>query len=154
MPFDNQKLFELAHGYAAGSFHDRGQVLTTFFMQSPAGDLVIIEAPFENDRHRGIVLNALRNSFREAGIPRYAVVSEAWIASADDGRPPVAPKDSEDRQEGVLVIAADHSGHVAGRCLIERPWDGSHPTLGPLETWNCGSGALTNLLHDSSPAEA
>jgi hypothetical protein len=66
--------------------------------------------------------------FREEGVERYVLITEAWIAPPE-GLP---PSEHPERREAVIIAVEDWSGSKTGARHVIRPASGK-PTLGPLE---------------------
>lgn len=133
-------------------FAMRGEVVPMFV--AVAGRMLYaILTPWRDDDEKRRTLETLRTSFEGLGVTHYAVMSEAWMAKVDPRTEPrwaeLSPAKRNDRSEIVTVLVADRNG-VAGSLefYIERPFDGSPPSLRPFEnqTWDCEGGPFGSLL--------
>jgi len=148
-----QLLDEMAKD-AFARFGSSGTLAATFLVVPSAGKAFMVAPGWEDNEMKARMLVELRAMFREMGVVRYAVVTEAWVAPlVDDPRGQVVrPGEHPSRKEVISLVAVERGGEkLSGYREILRPWDGSKPTFGPIEIHN-GEGApvgrLLTLLDD------
>lgn len=124
------------------------------------GEIQIVATPWENDRQKRLVVEAMRQSMRNTGVSAYSLLVEAWFAvipmSESTPREYKGPPPSEraDRREGVVITAANRQGQTihrhfetirdaAGNCIELRNMIGPEDRI---------TGLFDNLLDDRKPS--
>jgi hypothetical protein len=87
-------------------------LLPTFLIQGRERVLVI-GAPFEDEREKDIIADAIRFTLKMERAESYSFMSEAWVLTQDIDEPYIQPAKSDKRREVVIIIAVDRDG--AGR---------------------------------------
>lgn len=87
------------------------------------GDLVPVGSPMGDDAEKDAFTRFMRHKMREWRVVRYCMMSETWVGRAQvKGDPVVLPRDQHDRQEAMVLVAADRR-RAKGRMLrMERDW--------------------------------
>lgn len=148
---DRDMLLAIAEDLATKSMAKNGDVMACFVALTESGQLAIVPTPWRGEEEKVAMLASVREVFREQKVVAYVSFAEAWIATAipGDDRP---PSEREDRAE-VLFIGLAVKGEPQPECRqfkIERPYDGSAPSLvpEPLPPGLTIAGRLTSLLED------
>jgi hypothetical protein len=105
--------------------------------------LAVIETPWSGDEEKADVLAFLRGFMRANSVDAYANLSEVWMAPEES---PVRPRDSDAREEGVLIVVANQGGVTAKTFTIARNADGVCSALEEIDIGGTVSGPLCELL--------
>lgn len=120
----------------------------TFFAIKANGDMAVMMTPWANNEEKEAMLQAVEQLFAKEDVVSYCLVSEAWASKTcfDEG---VAPSQSTDRVEVVLLTAASHTETQGKTLRIIRGENGDIIDLEPVEgndAMKSVAGRMTTLL--------
>lgn len=122
------------------------EIAPMFVAVDRAGQSIVALTPWDGEEAKAAILDALRAKFREIGVVRYGVVSEAWMLSVAPGDPVIAPSKSDRRVEVVIVSAVESGSDPISVTLPIIRDPGVPPRLGePMRSATVG-GRMTALL--------
>jgi hypothetical protein len=119
------------------------------------GDIEIFATPWGNNREKHLVIETMRDVMREKHAAAYSMLTEAWMlrvtgdAAKGEYKGPM-PSESPDRQECVVIMAANRDGEhryetletvrgAEGKCVELRQLSGTEDRF---------TGVFDNLLDD------
>lgn len=131
-----EEFFDFTAKRAAELFAITGEILPMWHIVDRDGNHDLIMTPWHSPTEKSIMLTALRETFRERGVTRYAFMSEAWEATVQSREQAEAwaqrVHDHPDRRETLTVVAEDRCGRdIVGHYYILRP-EHSRAKLSPL----------------------
>jgi hypothetical protein len=143
-----------------GVFNKSGPdvICPTWFVQNEEGDVFKAQTPFQNDLEKRVYALAIKESIKEFGIVRYALLTEGWsiIREKNDKREFEQPSKCPDRKEVLLVVAEDGETSMMLTCEIMRH-ENAAPSLNldkieeTMNTVENTGGALTGLVPPKKP---
>jgi hypothetical protein len=150
-------LAEFLAGFVEQRFKRSRDVEPMFVGIKPNGEHLICPTPWRDEAEKVALLEALRIVFKAAGVVRYGMVSEVWLAryrpeEVPAGRQPaVLPRDRQDKAEAVMIAVVEPGRPVLTTTReVIRPWDGGPAHLGPPDTHEGFTGRMVELLEESA----
>lgn len=85
------------------------EICPTYFVQDEDGNIFEAKTPFRNDMEKRLYKMAVKESCKQFGAVRYALLTEGWSVErkVNDPEELRAPKECPDRKEILLVLAED-----------------------------------------------
>lgn len=115
------------------------ELMPSWLLVTGRGDVEIYATPWSNTREKNLVTLCMKDIMREKHCTAYSLLVEAWMATVtgDEAKKPYdgpPPSQRSDRQECVVITAADHAGQHAHKHLqIERDAEGRCAKLTRLD---------------------
>ncbi|MCU1496045.1 MAG: hypothetical protein JWO62_3809 [Acidimicrobiaceae bacterium] len=111
------ELIEKVSGIVQGHFKKAPDesIPPTFFAVKANGHMAVLITPWQNEEEKVEMLEEIKQLFSEEDVVSYCLVSEAWMSKTclDEG---IAPSESSDRIEVVLLTASSHT-ETQGKAL-------------------------------------
>ena len=127
-----------------------------FYCESETGDILVIAVQYGSEREKTSLLNKLTALFRQKGICRYVMVSEAWMVSREkkeeiESGPP--PSECDDRVDTLVACACDRDTgeQISRQAKIERK-DGAR-RVQEGEPLGKAEGRMLNLFREQQRTE-
>lgn len=129
---DLDLLIDVAGDFARHALLRAGhqQLVPSWLIVLPNGEITIVGTPWRNDREKVHVLKKMRQHLRKLGAVCYSFVGEVWFAVAPKGTDlnrldEVTPPSARlDRQEAVMAVAADFLTSKGKIWLLVRDTEG------------------------------
>jgi hypothetical protein len=144
-----------AASFARALFAKDGSFSPMFLAVNKRNEVHAMVVPWANEDEKLMMLDVLRDFFKDQGITRYALLSEVWMVTVHetemrhyDDR--IRPSQRENRQEAVHILGVDNKGNTVSYTYpILR--DEKGVSLGEELCWkeNNIAGRMARLLEES-----
>jgi hypothetical protein len=111
------KMIALAANHARTVMVDsKGELTPAWLVITDKGSIEIFATPWGNNREKHVVIETMRDVMREKHATAYSMVTEAWmlrvqgVGLTEENYTGPMPSESPDRQECVVVMAANKDG--------------------------------------------
>ena len=88
-----------------------------FLAEDGLGNVMMFLADWRDERDKGAMLAALKIAFRQKGVVRYVMISEAWMAEQKEGDERM-PSERHDRVDTLWCVGIEYGNRSIALCKI------------------------------------